>query len=187
MNIYKVLSFILAPPMIAFYVTIIFSLFSPIGLGSINALSSITIGIIFLVLVPFLSTYYFTKGIINVDKKEDRVIPYLVSIVGYLAASAIFWLLNAHAMFLISMSYVFVTSAVSIINIFWKISAHTAGTAGPITALIYVFGLNLIPIYLITLLTLWVRLKIKAHDILQLISGAVIAILITSIVYTILW
>jgi len=187
MNIYKVLSFILSPPMVGFYVTIIFSLFSPIGLGSINALSSITVGTIFLTLVPFGAAYYFTKGIINVDKKEDRVTPYLIGIVGYLVLSAIFWILNVHVMFLISMSYVFVASAVSVINIFWKISAHTAGTAGPITALIYVFGLNLIPIYLITLLTLWVRLKIKAHDILQLISGAVIAILITSIVYTILW
>jgi len=186
-RIYKFLSFVLSPPMIGFYVTIIFSLFSPIGLGPMNALSSIIIGTIFLVLVPFGAAYYFNKGDVNVDEKEDRVIPYLVGIVGYLVLSAIFWILGARVMFLISMSYLFVASAVSIINIFWKISAHTAGTAGPITALVYVFGINLIPLYVLTLLAFWVRLKLKAHNVLQLLTGAVVAIFITSMVYTILW
>ena len=186
-NIYKLLSCILMPPMIALYAIVSFSLFSPIGLGSLNAFSSIAIGVVFLVLVPLGSAYYFNRGNIDVDKKEDRVIPYLVGIVSYLIASSIFWLLNAHIMFVISMAYVFVTSAISIINIFWKISAHTAGVAGPTTALIYVFGLNLIPLYALTLLVIWIRLKLKAHNMLQLMTGAIVAIFITSLVYTILW
>ena len=85
------------------------------------------------------------------------------------------------------MSYVFVTSAVFIINLFWKISAHSAGVAGPTTALVYVFGPSLIPLYVLTLLVMWVRLKIKVHNLKQLIAGALIAIFITSLVYTILW
>jgi hypothetical protein len=186
-DIYKFLSVILSPPAIGFYVTIIFSLFSPIGLGSIGIFSNIVIGLIFLVLIPIGSNFYFNKKVIDILKKEDRIKPYLISIVSYLTSSAIFWLLNSHVMFLISMSYLFVASVVSVVNIFWKISAHTAGVAGPTTALVYVYGTTLLPIYVLTLLTFWVRLKMKAHSISQLIAGIIVAIFITSIVYTILW
>ena len=184
---YKVLSYLLSAPMIAVYVTIIFSLLSPIGLGSIDVFSSIVIGLVFLVLIPMGSVYYFNKRDLEIRKKEERTKLYLISIVSYLTCSAIFWILNSHVMFVISIAYVFVSSAVSVINIFWKISAHSAGVAGPTTALIYVFGLNLVPLYALTLVVFWIRLKIKAHNILQLITGAVVAIFITSLIYTLLW
>ncbi len=184
---YRTLSYVLSAPFIALYVIIIFSFLSPIGLGYINPFSSILVGSIFLVLIPMGSVYYFNKKDIEVNKKEDRTKLYLISIVSYLMSSAIFWLLNSHIMFVISMAYVFVSSAVSIINIFWKISAHSAGIAGPTTALVHVFGTNLIPLYILTLLVFWIRIRIKAHNILQLIIGAIVAIFITSLVYTILW
>jgi len=184
---YKILSYILSAPMVALYVIIIFSFLSPIGLGYVDVFSSIIIGSIFLVLIPIGSVYYFNKKDLEVNKKEERVKLYLISIVSYLTSSAIFWLLNSHVMFVISMAYVFVASGVSVINIFWKISAHTAGVAGPTTALVYVFGTNLIPLYILTFLTLGIRLKIKAHNVLQLVVGAIVAIFITSLVYTILW
>ncbi len=173
--------------MVALYVTIIFSFFSPIGLGYVDAFSSIMIGTIFLAVIPMSSIYFFSKKDPEVYKKEERTKLYLISLVSYLTCSAIFWILNSHVMFVISMAYVFVSSAVSIINIFWKISAHSAGVAGPTTALIYVFGTNLIPLYVLTLFVFWIRLKIKAHNILQLIIGSIVAIFITLMVYTILW
>jgi len=184
---YRILSFFLSPPLIALYVTIIFSMFSPIGLGYIDVFSSIIIGIIFLVLIPLTSVYYFSKKDFDVRNKDERTRLYLISITSYLISSTIFWFLNSHVMFVISMAYVFVTSACSIINIFWKISAHSAGTAGPVTALVYVFGLSLIPLYILIFLVFWARLKIKIHNVLQLSMGAVIAIFITLSVYTVLW
>lgn len=184
---YNILSFILSVPMIALYVTVLFSLFSPIGLGSLNIFSSITVGLVFLVLIPLSSILYFSKKDLDVNKKEERTRLYLISIVSYLISSAIFWILNSHIMFVISVAYVFVSATISIINIFWKISAHTAGVAGPTTALIFVFGTNLIPLYILTILVFGIRLRIKAHNVLQLIMGAIVAIFITALVYTILW
>jgi len=184
---YNFLSIILSPPLIAFYITIIFSLFSPTSLGYIDIFQSLVIGLTFLVLIPIVSNIYFNKKIIDNLKREDRTSPYLTSIGGYIISSAIFWYLNSHAMFVISMAYVFVATTVSIVNIFWKISAHSAGVAGPTTALIYVFGTNLIILYLLTILVIWARFKMKAHNILQLITGAIVAIFITSVIYTLLW
>lgn len=183
---YEALSVILAPPAIALYMTLIFSFYSPIGLGSIGPTSSIAIGMAFLVMIPFLSVYLFSRRVINLERKK-RTLPYTVSIISYIIASALFWYLDSKIMFLISLSYFSVVSSLFIINNFWKISAHAAGAAGPTTALVYVFGMSMAPVYLITLLIMWVRLKLKIHSILQVTAGSVIAIIITSLIYTILW
>lgn len=188
MDYLKFTSQILSPTMVAVYVTIIFSLYSQLSL--FNILLGIFIGNLFLSLIPTLSAYYLSKtgyADIEFSKKEKRIVLYLIGIFCFIIASLIFWFLNFRIMFLISMAYVFVTSAVFIINLFWKISAHSAGIAGPTTALVYVFGSSLIPLYILTLLVIWVRLKIKIHDLKQLVAGALIAIFITSLVYTILW
>ncbi|MFH1229200.1 MAG: hypothetical protein V1678_02115 [Candidatus Aenigmatarchaeota archaeon] len=186
-NVYKFLSVVLFPPAIALYVTIIFSLFSPVGLGSLDAYSSIAIGSIFLFLIPTASIIAFNKGDIHISKKEDRTIPYLISMAAYVIGSVIFWLSNSHVMFLIASSYFFVSSAAFLINIFWKISAHSAGVAGPTTALVYVFGQIMIPLYVLTFLVSLDRIKLKAHSNLQIAAGAIMSIFITYLVYTILW
>jgi len=190
MKIEKLISFILSPQIIALYVTIIFSLFSPIGLGSIDVFTSIFIGSIFLTIVPLVSIFYFykKKGIDFDDpKRKERVDMYLIGLVSYLVSSLIFWILNCHVMFVISMTYLFVGSAISLINLFWKVSAHSAGITGPITSLVYIFGFNLIPLYILAIPIFWIRIKFKAHDILQIIVGSIVAIFITSLVYKILW
>jgi hypothetical protein len=190
MKIEKLFSFVLSPQAIALYVTIIFSLFSPIGLGPIDAFTSIFIGSLFLTIIPLVSLFYFhkKKGIdLDDPKRKERIEMYLIGLVSYLVSSSIFWILNCHVMFVISMAYLFVGSAISLINLFWKISAHSAGIVGPITGLVYIFGLNLIPLYVLVLPIFWIRIKFKAHDILQLISGSIVAIFITSLVYTIMW
>lgn len=190
MKIEKLISFILSPQLIALYVTIIFSLFSPIGLGSIDVFTSIFIGSLFLTIIPLVSLFYFykKKGIdIDNPKRKERIEIYPIGLVSYLVSSLIFWILNCHVMFVISMAYLFVGSAISLINLFWKISAHSAGIVGPITGLVCVFGLNLIPLYILALPIFWIRMKIKAHNILQLILGSIIAIFITSMIYTMLW
>lgn len=185
-NLYEALSFALSPTAVAFYVIVIFSMFSPIGLGSASMISSIAIGTIFMVLIPSYSVYYFTKKFINTERR-DREIPYLISIASYLVSSVIFLYLNSHVMFLISMAYVFVASTSFVINLFWKISVHAAGVAGPTTALVYVFGIWMAPIYLITLLILWTRFRLKAHSASQLLAGAFMAVFITSLTYIIMW
>jgi len=186
-TLYRFLSYVLSPPAFAFYATIMFSILSPIGSGSINAISSIMIGSFFLFLVPVFSVFYFSKEDIEVSKKENRTKIYVISVLSYLTSAIIFWILNSHVMFVISVAYIFVGSAVSLINIFWKISAHTSGSAGPITALVYVFGIDLIPVYSLVFLISFVRFKMKAHNFSQLIIGALVAILITFVVYKVLW
>jgi membrane-associated phospholipid phosphatase len=69
------------------------------------------------------------------------------------------------------------------INLKWKISAHASGVAGPVTALYSVYGSQILPLYLLLLPVFALRLKLKAHNIWQLIGGTVLAITVTYIVY----
>jgi membrane-associated phospholipid phosphatase len=72
-------------------------------------------------------------------------------------------------------------------NYFRKISAHGAGVAGPITAITYYFGILAFPLFLLIPLTVWARLKLKAHTLFEVVSGILIATLITFFVYNILY
>jgi len=185
-EIYNIISIVLSPSIIPIYLTLIFSFFSPIGLGSLDPISSILIGSIFLSLLPIASIFYFSREDINIKRKK-RTKVYLAYITSFLISSVIFWFYNSHIMFVISVNYAFVTSALCIINLFWKISAHTAGNAGPTTALIYVFGAELMPLYVLTLIVILARIKMGIHNLSQTIAGAIVAIIITSLVYTTLW
>lgn len=180
MKLLQVLSLVFSAPAIAAVVTIVFSLFSS------NMLLSIIIGFLFLVIIPMLPVlYFFEQGLIDIDiqERKKRTLFFLTAIVSYVATSFIFYYLNYHHMFSISIAYMFVTSFIMLINLFWKISVHSAGVAGPTTALVYVFGIELIPIYVFTFIIIYVRLKLKAHNLIQLIAGAFAAILITFLTY----
>ncbi|MFZ3077214.1 MAG: hypothetical protein WA139_02050 [Candidatus Aenigmatarchaeota archaeon] len=177
----RFLSDILSPPVIAAAVTVAFSALSP------NVPLSMILGFLFLVAVPMLPFFYlFAKGLVNdIDVKDRKMRIYFlfIALISYIASSIIFHYLGYHAMFLISLAYVFVASAVMVANFFQKISIHSAGIAGPTTALVYVFGLGLVPLYILTVIVCHVRLKQKAHTLPQLMVGALIAIAITFTIY----
>ena len=82
-------------------------------------------------------------------------------------------------MLAISLAYLFVDIAIMVNNLFWKISIHAAGIAGPTTALVYVFGTKFIFLYIFTALVFYIRLKLKAHTLYQLMAGCAVAIGVT--------
>ncbi|TRZ54038.1 hypothetical protein D4Q76_03280 [archaeon] len=129
--------------------------------------------------------YFSIKGSTDMEVRErqKRTFFFLIAIACYIISSAVFYLLDYHEMLSISLAYAFVTAAVMLVNISWKISVHSAGVAGPTTAMVYVFGLWLIPLYSLTVLVILVRLKMKAHTLPQLIAGTLMAIAITFLTY----
>jgi len=188
-QLHKPVSIIFSAPLIAAYVTVIFSILSPIGLGSMNLLTSILLGILFLTILPVMTLYTKSKSFAGWDlfDRKKRNAPYVICITSYVIVSIIFWFFGNHIMFLISLSYVTVTTTCFLINLFWKISAHTAGMAGPVTALIYVFGFSLASLYLLLVPLAYSRYKLGSHDRTQLVAGALVAIFITYLTYFMLW
>jgi len=90
-------------------------------------------------------------------------------------------------MFVVAFAYVCVTLATFLITFVWKISAHTAGIAGPTTALVFVFGTWILPLYVLSILMIWSRVKFRAHTLTQAVAGMIVAVTITALVYAVLY
>jgi len=120
----------------------------------------------------------------DVSKRAPLYIPGLVS---YAVGALVFLSLKNEIMFVIAFAYVCVTLATFLITFVWKISAHTAGIAGPTTALVFVFGTWILPLYVLSILMIWSRVKLGAHTLIQAVAGIVVAVTITGLAYAVLY
>ena len=185
----QMISNVLSAPVIASFSVAAFSLFSPMGLGSIDPVTSTFLGIVFLAALPLAPILlYSRRGHVDFDvsERERRPFFFVLAIASYAIGAAVFRLVDSHVMFVLSMAYVTVTGVVTAISLFWKISVHAAGIAGPVTAMMWVFGPWLGFLHILSLATVIVRYRLKAHSLPQLVAGVIVSIVVTSFVYWIL-
>jgi len=123
----------------------------------------------------------------DVRNRRDRPLLYLAAILVYSAGAIVTWFYQNHTMAVLAVAYAAVTSVIAIVSLFWKASAHSAGVAGPITGTIWVYGVIFIPFLLLAVVVAWARWRQGLHTITQLISGIIIAIVVTAVVYWLLW
>lgn len=182
-------SLLCSAPATAAILSLLMAKFSPIGLGSLSSLQAAALGIVFLSVVPTLTALHFhRKGVVDIEvsERKKRTPIYAVALGSQILAAFVFYVLAAKLMYVLSLAYIAVTAAILLINMKWKISAHTAGIAGPATALYMVFGDVALPAFLFLVPVFALRLKLKAHDAWQLIAGAIISAAVTYAVY-VLW
>jgi membrane-associated phospholipid phosphatase len=127
------------------------------------------------------------KADFNISDRKIRQRAYYFAIISYLAGAVIFSYFGNKMLCSISFCYATVTFSLAAINLRWKISAHTAGVTGPLTALTYVFGSAVLPFHLLVLPVMWLRVKMKAHTFAQVIAGSVAAAIVTFITYLTIW
>ena len=186
----KFVSIFIAPPTMAIVATVSFSLWSPIGLGSLSAPFSILLCFFCFAFFPFFSVAYFYKknfSDLNVSKRETRTPLLLIAITSYSIAAIIFAVTNTKILFLLALGYTFVSLIIMVVNLFWKVSIHCAGVTGPIFSLIFVFGLTALPLSLIIGLVGWSRIKLKNHTFFQTLVGTLISLTVGVIVYPVLY
>ncbi|MFB0559715.1 MAG: hypothetical protein ACETWM_00595 [Candidatus Lokiarchaeia archaeon] len=182
---------ILTPQLISLVVVLIFAFASPTGTGPLlNSLQCFLIGVVFVVVLPIspvLVSYALGKVDIWVSSREARTFYFMLAILTYFIGAIIFFYEQSVSMYAISLTYAFVTLAVALINLRWKISVHTAGVSGPSTALVYVYGLVGLSSIALIVLVIWSRVKLKAHTTSQSIAGAIVAMFVTLGVYTLVY
>ncbi len=180
----------LSPPTIAIVATVLFSLFSPIGLGSLGPALSIIASFLLFAFFPFLPViYYYKKKTIDlyVSKREDRLPFFLYALGSYLSAAVLFFFTETTILFLLALGYTLVTAVLVVANQFSKVSIHCAGVTGPIFALVFVFGIQIVPLFLIIIAVCWSRIKLKNHTFSQTLAGTLIALTIGLIEYNVLY
>ena len=180
----------LSPPIVAIVATVLFSLFSPIGLGSLGPALSIIASFLLFAFFPFLPViYYYKKKKVDlyVSKREDRLPFFLYAFGSYLSAAVLFFFTETTILFLLALGYTLVTAVLVFANQFSKVSIHCAGVTGPIFALVFVFGLEILPLSLVIIAVCWSRIKLKNHTFTQTLVGTLIALTIGAVEYTLLY
>lgn len=104
--------------------------------------------------------------------KEERTVPYFISIFIYAVGTFFLYKLGASKLLIAFWICYSVTSAAILpINCFWKISAHSMGIAGPIASLYFLFGKLSFLALPLAFLVMWSRLRLKVHDFMQVATG----------------
>lgn len=141
-------------------------------------------------LIIHLYRHYRGWTLIEIGVKERRMVPYAVSIFCYFACYYLMTRLRIpNFMARILMAALFIQIACAIINIWWKISTHTAaigGVTGALVAFAFLFAFN--PIWWLCL-TLFIsgtvgtsRIVLRQHTLPQVLIGYAAGLLIGFIV-----
>jgi len=131
------------------------------------------ISVVILLKKRIISDFYATE-------RNERFIPFLTTIFSYLLGTIALILVQAPAPITALMACYIVNGVVlATITIKWKISIHSSGVTSPVTALVYLLGTRLLPLFLLVLPVIWARLELKAHNKMQLTMGALISTVLT--------
>jgi len=143
------------------------------------------LSILFVSILPIItSTLWIKRKNLEVDmpKREDRIYPLLMVILSYIVGVMVLYTLGAPPLTTTLMiCYLNNTIVVLLFSLYWKISIHAMGIAGPATAIIYLFGWTGLVFSLLVPLVLWSRLHLKRHTPAQLIVGTMLGYLLTAI------
>ncbi|HWQ84561.1 MAG TPA: hypothetical protein VN363_08350 [Anaerolineales bacterium] len=144
--------------------------------------------LLFLSIIPLCSLFFYIPGKLK-DKalviRRQRIASFVFMIVSYPIGFLILRLTHAPKIFeAMAITYTLVTLGLILLNFLlrYKASGHAAGVAGPVAALLFLFGLIATPFIALIPLTSWARVNAKGHDIWQTLVGALLSFGITALV-----
>jgi len=174
-------------PLINFYVGIIFSWFSPIGLGPIlTPVGSLLLCIALMVIMPITPIIFEAiRGNVDLDvsQRESRTKFLLFSLLCYMLSFSVYTLLGCVIMSSLAAAYFTVTLGVTVATLKSKVSVHGAGVGGPGTALILIFGIIALPVVFVWIAVIWARVVLQQHSIAQSFAGVLLGVIITALTY----
>ena len=153
-------------------------------------LTVLTLVYLFTILIPTLLIHFYRNyhgwTLIELGKKERRVVPYLLSIVSYFVCYYVMHRFNIpHFMSNILMAALIIQILCALINVWWKISTHTAaigGVMGALQAFAVIFGFNPIGwLCLVLILAGMVgtsRMMLRQHSLRQVCYGFLLGLVV---------
>jgi hypothetical protein len=141
--------------------------------------------LLFLTLIPLCSLFFYIPGRLRDWPriiKRQRIASFVFMLISYPIGFVILRQTNAPKLYeAILAIYTLVTLGLIVLNLIlrYKASGHAAGVAGPVTAMLYLYGLIATPLLLLLPLTTFARVMAKGHDIWQTVVGAMLSLGIT--------
>jgi membrane-associated phospholipid phosphatase len=174
----RIITNITAPPFLAIPTYVILDLYDEQkrGLAAnffLSLILSIMLGVVLPVVFIVLLRYRQQITDVHIPIREQRTIPFLITIFCYALATLLLWWASGTGALTATMFCYTVTSViVLLINFSWKISVHATGIGGPLAALTFVIGWWTLPFFLLFPIVGWARVHLKAHTLLQVLAGS---------------
>lgn len=180
----RVVSMVFTPfylPIVGLALLFIFSYMSMLPLS--YKLSVLTLVYICTILLPSYLIHAYRRyqgwSLLDLGQKERRMVPYIISIICYFAC---YYLMNmVHMPYFMSrilMAALLIQIVCAIINVWWKISTHTAaigGVAGAVLAFSVLFSFDPVWWFCLTLLLAGIlgssRMILMQHSLSQVVAG----------------
>jgi hypothetical protein len=150
-----------------------------------NRLNGFLLALLFVSIIPELSVLFYIPGK-NMDHDavlhRQRTVSFILMAVSYPIGWLVLHLTHAPRIFeAMACTYTFVTVGLIFFNLLlhYKASGHAAGVAGPVAAMIFLFGIWAAPLLLLLPLVSWVRVTAKGHTFWQTVVGSVLSFAIT--------
>lgn len=143
----------------------------------------LTIVYFFTILLPTFLIHFYRRHqgwtLIELGQRERRMVPYFISIMCYFSC---IWLMEHlhiyHFIGSILMAALLLQMTCAVINVWWKISTHTAaigGVAGALFGFSIIFGFNPVWWYCVVLVVAGMlgtaRMILRQHSLAQVLAG----------------
>jgi membrane-associated phospholipid phosphatase len=113
---------------------------------------------------------------LDMSVRHEREAVFGAFVVFYLLGAIVMWLVHAPRLMIAAMAaYTLSTLVVQYITRYWKISTHAIGITAPLVALTLLYGSQTLPFLVLIPMVCWARVYLKAHTLMQVIAGAVLA------------
>ncbi len=120
---------------------------------------------------------------IDISRRSERAGPFLFGIVSVSVGLLVLSLTNGPrdletALILTAISAVFMM----VTTLWWKISIHASSIAGAATMLTALYGMVLLPSFLLLILVSWSRVVLRRHTVAQVVAGSLLSIALSLLV-----
>jgi hypothetical protein len=124
----------------------------------------------------------------HVSQQSQRQVPFMVAVGSSMVGVGLLWWLEAPRM-LVALGTCFTLQGIffGILTHYRKISMHVAVMASCITALIFLFGWNAVPLIGLLPLQGWARVYRRRHTLGQVVAGALLAPMLTILMLVPWW
>ena len=118
---------------------------------------------------------------VDVSRRKERIGPFLFGLASVVAGLITLVLINAPK----NLQTLLILTAVScivmmFITLWWKISIHASSMASTVTFLTALYGVIVLPAFLLVILVSWSRVVLRRHTVAQVVAGALVSITLTS-------
>jgi membrane-associated phospholipid phosphatase len=157
--------------------------------STVNRTSGFIWSLILLSVIPMASDLFYIPGKETDHEKvlhRQRMASFIIMMVSYPLGWLVLSLMKAPNIFITTaINYTCITLGLLILNVLlkYKASGHAAGVAGPISALLYIYGLAATPMIALLPIISWARVRAKGHNFMQTVVGSLLSIGITIIIF----